>query len=47
MTYGSRETTRPVLSATRGRRGRHGGDVVWVLLFGSLLAALGVVFAWI
>ena len=47
MTYGSRETTRPVLSASRARRGRYGHDVVWVLLFGALLTALGVVFAWI
>ena len=47
MTFGSRETTRPVLSATRARRGRQGGNVVWVLLFGGLLTALGLVFAWI
>ena len=37
---------KPVLSATRARQGRWGSHVFWVLLFGTLLAALGMFAAW-
>ena len=33
---------RPVLNATRARQGRWGRHVFWVLVFGTLLAALGL-----
>lgn len=46
MTSLSRETRRPVLTATRARQGRWGQHVFWVLLFGTLLAALGLFAAW-
>ena len=36
----------PVLSATRARQGRFGRHMSWVLLFGTLLAALGLFAAW-
>jgi hypothetical protein len=39
-------STRPTLGATRARQGRFGRHVVWVLLFGTLLAALGLFAAW-
>jgi hypothetical protein len=39
-------STRPVMSATRARQGRYGRHVFWVLLFGTLLAALGLFAAW-
>ncbi|OHB31034.1 MAG: hypothetical protein A2790_10265 [Phenylobacterium sp. RIFCSPHIGHO2_01_FULL_69_31] len=42
----SRETERPVMNATRARQGRWGRPVFWVLLFGTLLAALGMFAAW-
>lgn len=42
MTYASR----PLLNATRARRGRYGRRVVWVLALGTLLAALGLFAAW-
>lgn len=37
---------RPVLGATRARQGRFGRHMVWVLLFGTLLAALALFGAW-
>ena len=46
MTFSSRETGKPVLNATRARQGRWGQHVFWVLVFGTLLAALGMVAAW-
>ena len=36
----------PVLGATRARQGRTGRHVFWVLLFGTLLAALALFAAW-
>lgn len=36
----------PTMSATRARQGRYGRHVFWVLLFGTLLAALGLFAAW-
>jgi hypothetical protein len=45
MTY-SRDTDRPKLNATRARQGRWGRHVFWVLVFGTLLAALGLFAAW-
>jgi hypothetical protein len=42
----SRETERPVLNATRARQGRWGQHIFWVLVFGTLLAALGMFAAW-
>ena len=47
MTFSSRdEPRRPVLNATRARQGRMGRPVFWVLVFGTLLAALGLFAAW-
>ncbi|MFN3583994.1 hypothetical protein [Phenylobacterium sp.] len=46
MASSTRETTRPILGATRARQGRFGRHVFWVLLFGTLLAALGLFAAW-
>ncbi len=43
MTYSSRPTT---LNATRARQGRWGKHMLWVLLFGTLLAAAGLFAAW-
>jgi hypothetical protein len=37
---------RPVLSTTRARQGLTGRHVFWVLVFGTLLAALGLFAAW-
>lgn len=42
MTYSSR----PTLNATRARQGRWGRHMLWVLLFGTLLAAIGLFAAW-
>lgn len=39
-------STRPTLGATRARQARYGNHVVWVLVFGLLLAVLGVFAAW-
>ena len=39
-------SSRPVLTATRARSGRYGRHMLWVLLFGTLLAALGLFAAW-
>jgi len=35
-----------VLSATRARQGRFGRHMVWVLLFSTLLAGIGLFLAW-
>ena len=46
MTF-QRDTDRPPnLNATRARQGRWGRHVFWVLVFGTLLAALGLFAAW-
>ena len=45
MTF-QRDTDRPNLNATRARQGRWGRQVFWVLVFGTLLAALGMFAAW-
>ncbi len=37
--------SRPTLSAARARQGRF-GHMIWLLLFGVLLAALGLFAAW-
>ena len=42
----SRDSERPIVSATRVRQGRWGRHVFWVLVFGTLLAALGLFAAW-
>lgn len=42
----SQDTPRPVLNATRARQGRWGRHVFWVLVFSTLLAALGLFAAW-
>jgi hypothetical protein len=39
-------SSRPTVGATRARQGRLGRHVFWVLLFGTLLAALGLFAAW-
>ncbi len=36
----------PVLNATRARQGRFGRHMVWVLLFSTLLAGVGLLLAW-
>ena len=46
MTYSSDDGPRPVLNATRARQGRWGRPVLLVLIFGTLLAALGMFAAW-
>ena len=46
MTFSPRETERPAVNATRARQGRWGRQVFWVLVFGTLLAALGMFAAW-
>ena len=38
--------SRPTLGATRARQGRFGRHMIWVLLFGTLLAAIGLFAAW-
>lgn len=46
MTF-SRDSDRPpTLNATRARQGRWGRHIFWVLVFGTLLAALGLFAAW-
>ena len=42
MVYQSRQT----LGATRARQGRFGRHMLWVLLFSTLLAAIGLFAAW-
>ena len=47
MALSTRNTpSRPVISATRARQGRFGRHIVWVLLLGTLLAALALFAAW-
>lgn len=47
MSLPSQESPRPpVLSATRARQGRRGRHVLWVLVFSTVLAALGMFAAW-
>ena len=43
MAFSNRPTT---LRATRARSGRLGRPILWVLLFGTALAALGLFAAW-
>ena len=38
--------SRPTLSATRARQGRFGRHMIWVLLFSTLLAVIGLFAAW-
>lgn len=35
-----------VVSATRARQGRFGRHMVWVLIFSTLLAGIGLLLAW-
>jgi len=46
MSFSSPETERPVVNATRARQGRWGRPIMLVLIFGTLLAALGMFAAW-
>jgi hypothetical protein len=46
MTYERDTEHGPALNATRARQGRWGRHVFWVLVFGTLLAALGMFAAW-
>jgi hypothetical protein len=48
MSYSSRDDDRPApaLNATRARQGRWGRHILWVLVFGTLLAALAMFAAW-
>jgi hypothetical protein len=48
MSYSTRDQDRPapVANATRARQGRWGRQIFWVLVFGTLLAALGMFLAW-
>lgn len=45
MTY-EPDTAQPKLNATRARQGRWGRHIFWVLVFGTVLAALGLFAAW-
>jgi hypothetical protein len=38
--------SRPTVGATRARQGRFGRHMLWVLVFGTLLAAIGMFAAW-
>jgi hypothetical protein len=40
------EKGRPVLAATPARQGRYGRHMFWVLVIGTLLAAIGLALAW-
>jgi len=40
------DPTRPVLNATRARQGRIGRHMIWVLVFSTLLAGIGLLVAW-
>ncbi len=42
----SRDTGHPTLNATRARQGLRGRHIFWVLVFSTLLAALGLFAAW-
>lgn len=46
MSYPPETEHAPVLNATRARQGRWGSHIFWVLVFGTLLAALGMFGAW-
>ncbi|WP_293677873.1 hypothetical protein [uncultured Phenylobacterium sp.] len=46
MTYSPRESGHPVLNTTRARQGRWGRQVFWVLVFGTVLAGLGMLLAY-
>ena len=47
MSFPSPDTERPqVMNATRARQGRWGRHVFWVLVFGTVLAALAMFAAW-
>jgi hypothetical protein len=46
MALSTRTSSRPVMGATRARQGRAGRHIFWVLLFSTLLAALGIFAAW-
>ncbi|HET6971186.1 MAG TPA: hypothetical protein VFH92_08675 [Phenylobacterium sp.] len=46
MTYSSQDTPRQTTTVTRARQGRWGRHVFWVLVFSTLLAALGMFAAW-
>lgn len=40
------DTGHPVLAATSARQGRYGRHMFWVLVAGTLLAAIGLFLAW-
>lgn len=42
MTISPDDAERPVVNATRARQGRWGRPVLWVLVVGTLLAAVGM-----
>ena len=47
MALSTRSTSsRPAVGVTRARQGRAGRSIFWVLLFGTLLAAVGMFAAW-
>jgi hypothetical protein len=46
MSYSSREEGQHV-NTTRARQARWGRHVFWVLVFGTVLAALGMLLAWV
>jgi hypothetical protein len=46
MSFSSRDSETPAVNATRARQGRWGRPILWVLVFGTLLAALGMFAAW-
>jgi hypothetical protein len=46
MSFSPQDTHSPTVNATRARQGRWGRHVFWVLVFGTLLAALGQFAAW-
>jgi hypothetical protein len=46
MSFSPDDTRTPTLNATRARQGGWGRHVFWVLVFGTLLAALGLLAAW-
>ena len=46
MALSTRDTNGNTLGVTRARQGRTGRHVFWVLLFGTLLAALALFAAW-
>jgi hypothetical protein len=47
MSVPSHDSETPVLNATRARQGRWGRPVFWVLVFGTILAALAMAAAWV